>query len=69
MASLPFSLAKKRKCSLGLPQSPPLFVLEFLHRVADVFIDYFGSLKEGTIRDNFSTVYQVCGHVHAGDNV
>jgi len=38
----------------------PLLILEFLHRVADIFIDYFGSpADESAIKDNFSTVYQL----------
>jgi len=38
----------------------PLLVLEFLHRVADIFVDYFGSpADESAIKDNFSTVYQL----------
>lgn len=38
----------------------PLMVLEFLHRVADIFVDYFGSpADESAIKDNFSTVYQL----------
>jgi AP-3 complex subunit mu len=38
----------------------PLLVIEFLHRVADIFVDYFGSpVDESSIKDNFSTVYQL----------
>ena len=38
----------------------PLLVLEFLHRVADIFVDYFGSpADESAIKDIFSTVYQL----------
>jgi AP-3 complex subunit mu len=38
----------------------PLLVIEFLHRVADIFVDYFGSpADESAIKDNFSTVYQL----------
>lgn len=38
----------------------PLMILEFLHRVADMFVDYFGSpADESAIKDNFSTVYQL----------
>ena len=38
----------------------PLLVLEFLHRIADIFVDYFGSpADEAAIKDNFSTVYQL----------
>lgn len=35
-------------------------ILEFLHRIADIFVDYFGSpADESAIKDNFSTVYQL----------
>eukprot|EP00934_Nitzschia_sp_Nitz4_P004542 Nitzschia sp. Nitz4//scaffold178_size73299//63074//64573//NITZ4_005719-RA/size73299-processed-gene-0.17-mRNA-1//1//CDS//3329539182//4532//frame0 len=38
----------------------PLMILEFLHRVADIFQDYFGNpADESAIKDNFSTVYQL----------
>jgi AP-3 complex subunit mu len=38
----------------------PLMVLEFLHLVADIFVDYFGDpADESAIKDNFSTVYQL----------
>mmetsp|Transcript_66907 Transcript_66907/g.151152 ORF Transcript_66907/g.151152 Transcript_66907/m.151152 type:complete len:430 (-) Transcript_66907:265-1554(-) len=38
---------------------PPLLVMEFLHRVVDVFLDYFGAVDEMTIKENFSTCYQL----------
>ncbi|XP_068613209.1 AP-3 complex subunit mu-1-like [Brachionichthys hirsutus] len=38
---------------------PPLFVIEFLHRVADTFQDYFGECSEGVINDNVVTVYEL----------
>ncbi len=39
---------------------PPLLVLEFLHRVADIFSDYFGTpLDEELVKDNFATAYQL----------
>ena len=38
----------------------PLLILEFLHRVHNIFLDYFGSpADESAIKDNFSTVYQL----------
>ena len=38
----------------------PLLIIEFLHRIADIFVDYFGSpADESAIKDNFSTVYQL----------
>ncbi|XP_009070208.1 PREDICTED: AP-3 complex subunit mu-2, partial [Acanthisitta chloris] len=38
---------------------PPLFVLEFLHRVVDTFQDYFGVCSEVIIKDNVVVVYEV----------
>uniref|UniRef100_A0A4W6DWA4 Adaptor related protein complex 3 subunit mu 1 n=1 Tax=Lates calcarifer TaxID=8187 RepID=A0A4W6DWA4_LATCA len=38
---------------------PPLFVIEFLHRVADTFQDYFGECSEVIIKDNVVTVYEL----------
>ncbi|EQC27242.1 hypothetical protein SDRG_14958 [Saprolegnia diclina VS20] len=37
----------------------PLVVIEVLHRVVAVFLDYFGKFDESAIKDNFSTVYQL----------
>lgn len=38
----------------------PLLILEFLHRVADTFQDYFGTpADESAMKENFSTVYQL----------
>lgn len=38
----------------------PLLILEFLHRVAGIFAEYFGGLAdEAAVKDNFSTVYQL----------
>lgn len=43
-----------------LEEISPLFVLEFLNRLADIFTDYFGSPTDETnIKDNFSIVYQI----------
>mgnify|MGYP003638985977 CR=1 FL=1 len=39
--------------------TPPLLAIEFLYRVADVFADYFETLSEQSLKDNFVTVYQV----------
>lgn len=37
----------------------PLLVIEFLHRVFDIFLEYFGTVEESTVKENFSTVYQL----------
>eukprot|EP00941_MAST-03F_sp_MAST-3F-sp1_P002342 g2342.t1 len=38
---------------------PSLLIIEFLHRIKDVFISYFSVLSENSIKENFSTVYQI----------
>ena len=40
-------------------ETQPLLAIEFLHRVCDIFEEYFGNLEETTIKENFSTVYQL----------
>jgi hypothetical protein len=37
----------------------PLFVIEFLHRIMDVFEDYFGECNETSLKDNYVIVYEV----------
>lgn len=44
--------------ALGTDVSP-LYVIEFLHRMLDIFTEYFGNLQESVIKDHFSTVYQL----------
>jgi hypothetical protein len=41
----------------------PLLVIEFLHRCADVFAQYFTKLEEKALKEHLMTVYQVyiCG--------
>jgi hypothetical protein len=34
-------------------------VIEFLHRIVDILVEYFGEVSEISIRDNFDVVYQV----------
>ncbi len=38
---------------------PPLFVIEFLHRVIDTFIDYFGECSESIVKENYVVVYEL----------
>ncbi|MGH0134641.1 UNVERIFIED_CONTAM: hypothetical protein FKN15_029721 [Acipenser sinensis] len=38
---------------------PPLFVIEFLHRVVAMFRDYFGECSEAAIKENVVTVYEL----------
>ena len=42
-----------------MSEVPPLFVVEFLHRVVDTFEDYFGECSETTIKDNYVVVYEL----------
>jgi AP-3 complex subunit mu len=37
----------------------PLLIIEFMHRIVDVFIEYFGAVDEVSIKENFSTCYQL----------
>lgn len=37
-----------------------LGVVEFLHRLFDVFADYLGEVTPRSLTDNFSTAYQLC---------
>ncbi|XP_076814133.1 AP-3 complex subunit mu-1-like [Clavelina lepadiformis] len=37
----------------------PLFVIEFLHRIVDTFIDYFGECSESAIKENYVVVYEL----------
>ena len=38
---------------------PPLFVVEFLHRVVDTITDYFNECSEAVIKDNYVVVYEL----------
>lgn len=40
-------------------ETSPLLIIEFLHRVFEIFEEYFGTVEESTIKDNFSLVYQL----------
>lgn len=37
----------------------PLMILELLHRMANIFRDYFGNADETAVTDNFSLIYQL----------
>eukprot|EP00040_Diaphanoeca_grandis_P011100 m.56813 g.56813 ORF g.56813 m.56813 type:complete len:416 (+) comp22299_c0_seq1:251-1498(+) len=37
----------------------PLFVIEFLHRAMDIFVDYFGQMGEAAVNKYTLTVYQL----------
>lgn len=38
---------------------PPLMVIDFLQRLYDVFVEYFTNVTESTLKENFSSVYQL----------
>jgi len=42
---------------------PPLLVVEFLSRLVEIFKDYFGSVSEEVIKNNFVVVYQLLEEV------
>ena len=37
----------------------PLFILEILHRIVDIFEDYFNECNESSLKENFVIVYEV----------
>lgn len=38
---------------------PPLLVIEFLHRIMDIFTEYFSECSEQRIKEHYVTVYEV----------
>lgn len=42
-----------------MTEVPPLFVIEFLHRVVDTFEDYFSECTESIIKENYVVVYEL----------
>ncbi|KAF2366877.1 Mu domain [Trinorchestia longiramus] len=42
-----------------MTEVPPLFVIEFLHRAVDIFVDYFGECTETTIKEQYVVVYEL----------
>ena len=50
------------KTSFTFNLVPPLFVIEFLHKVVDIIVGYFSDCSETIIKDNCVVVYEVCVH-------
>lgn len=46
-------------CAVTRRNSNVALILTFLYRLADVFKDYFGTLEEESIRDNFVVIYEL----------
>ncbi|KAI4459821.1 ap complex subunit mu [Holotrichia oblita] len=44
----------------------PLFVIEFLHRVVDIFQDYFSDCTETIIKENYVVVYELLDEIVSG---
>ncbi|XP_044262739.1 AP-3 complex subunit mu-1 [Tribolium madens] len=42
-----------------MEEIPPLFVIEFLHRVVDMFQDYFSDCTESIIKENYVVIYEL----------
>lgn len=38
---------------------PPLFVIEFLHRIVDILEQYFNECNESNIKEHYVVVYEV----------
>lgn len=45
--------------AVTLSEVPPLFVVEFLHRVFDTLSDYFGECTESNVKENCVVVYEL----------
>jgi len=44
---------------LGFYLVSPLLVVEFLHRIMDIFTEYFSECTEQRIKEHYVTVYEV----------
>lgn len=44
---------------LPFTSRPPLFVIEFLHRIVDTFEDYFSECNETIIKENYVVIYEL----------
>ncbi|XP_017784526.1 PREDICTED: AP-3 complex subunit mu-1 [Nicrophorus vespilloides] len=42
-----------------MEEVPPLFVIEFLHRIVDTFQDYFSDCTESIIKENYVVIYEL----------
>lgn len=59
LAACPPCIGNQNNSSGGLGISP-LLITEFLHKIADTFVIYFGDpADESAVKDNFSTAYQL----------
>lgn len=45
--------------AVTMTEVPPLFVVEFLHRVVDTLNDYFGDCSESIVKENCVVVYEL----------
>ncbi|XP_075736318.1 AP-3 complex subunit carmine isoform X2 [Rhipicephalus microplus] len=45
--------------AVTMSEVPPLFVIEFLHRVVDTFVDYFSDCTEFLIKEHYVVVYEL----------
>lgn len=41
----------------------PMSVIELLHKIADIFTEYFAKATEATVRQNFATIYQLLDEI------
>ena len=47
-------------------ETNPLMIIEIQHFIVNIFIEYFKTVNETTIRSNFSTIYQILDEVIDG---
>lgn len=53
-------MLRPNNLTLFLYLAPPLFVIEFLHRVVDILEQYFSECNESNIKEHYVVVYEVC---------
>lgn len=55
------SILRKRLFFLAVvtQEVPPLMIIELLHRVVDIFIDYFGDMNESIMKENCVVVFEL----------
>ncbi|KAI9105708.1 Mu homology domain-containing protein [Phlyctochytrium arcticum] len=45
--------------AISSEEVPPMSIIQFLHRMVDLLVDYFGTVSEASIKDNFVIVYEL----------
>uniref|UniRef100_A0A914Y1J5 MHD domain-containing protein n=1 Tax=Panagrolaimus superbus TaxID=310955 RepID=A0A914Y1J5_9BILA len=49
--------------AVTLNETPPLMVIEILHRIVQTFVEYFGECSDSTIKENLVIVFEILDEV------